>query len=209
MAWDKLLISADSHVVEPADLFAKALGDKHGDKVPRFVDEYQGVKGRYYFTGKEHLRLSVLIEGDEAEQDKLTKAGRDPAFRLTCLDEDGIYAEVLYASSTLHTMRAHRRSTRTGLLPGVQRLAGRPQGERELSVRTVGFPLPLWERGRVRGYFALFRRGADVLGLDAVEALGVGVQDRLAVGVGEVFAFANFVEVMQALLGVDLMREIR
>ena len=106
MAWDKLLISADSHVVEPADLFASTLGDKHGDKVPRFVSEYQGVEGRYYFTGKEYLRLSVLLEGDDAEQDKLTKAGRDPGFRLQCLDEDGIYAEILYASSTLHTMRA-------------------------------------------------------------------------------------------------------
>ena len=91
MVWDKLLISADSHVVEPADLFAKTLGDKHGDKVPRFVGEYQGVEGRYYFTGKEYLRLSVLLEGDDAEQDKRTKAGRDPGFRLQCLDEDGIF----------------------------------------------------------------------------------------------------------------------
>ena len=32
---DHLLISADSHVIEPVDLFETALGEKYGDAVPR------------------------------------------------------------------------------------------------------------------------------------------------------------------------------
>ena len=56
-AMDKqLIISSDSHIIEPEDLFEKALGDKYGDSTPRYVDEHLGEKGKHYFTGLEYIR---------------------------------------------------------------------------------------------------------------------------------------------------------
>ena len=40
------VISADSHIIEPLDLWEKALGAKWGDKVPRVVDRYKGIPGK-------------------------------------------------------------------------------------------------------------------------------------------------------------------
>ena len=40
------VISADSHVMEPPDMWEKALGAKFGDRTPRIIDEYKGKKGR-------------------------------------------------------------------------------------------------------------------------------------------------------------------
>jgi hypothetical protein len=45
------LISADSHVYEPRDLWWKALGEKFGDRTPRVLDTYQGREGTFFYTG--------------------------------------------------------------------------------------------------------------------------------------------------------------
>ncbi len=45
------LISADSHVMEPADLWWNALGAKFGDRTPRLLDEYKGEKGSFFYSG--------------------------------------------------------------------------------------------------------------------------------------------------------------
>ena len=47
------IISSDSHLLEPEDLFEKALAQRHGDLVPRYVDEHLGNKAKHYFTGLE------------------------------------------------------------------------------------------------------------------------------------------------------------
>ena len=57
------IVSADSHVNEPVDLWVKAMGDKYGDSTPRLVDEFNGEKGRFFFTG---LRVMKLAD-DEKE----------------------------------------------------------------------------------------------------------------------------------------------
>ena len=62
----KLIISGDSHVLEPNDLFSKPLGKKYGDEIPRYVDEHLGVKAKHYFTGIEYIRIDEIVEGDEA-----------------------------------------------------------------------------------------------------------------------------------------------
>jgi predicted TIM-barrel fold metal-dependent hydrolase len=108
----QLIISGDSHVLEPDDLFATPLGAKYGDEVPRYVDEHRGVKGRHYFTGIEYIRVDEIVEGGEgsaeaeALQRKLIAASMDPAARLGCLDEDGVQAEILNSTWMLYTMRA-------------------------------------------------------------------------------------------------------
>ena len=46
-----LLISADSHVVEPIDLREKSPGKRFGDKVPRkFVGRYKGEDGTWFIV---------------------------------------------------------------------------------------------------------------------------------------------------------------
>ena len=102
---DHLLISADSHVIEPVDLFETALGEKYGDAVPREISEWQGHQGRFYFTGIEAFKLDELVEGEGEHQQKLFRATKDPAIRLQCADEDRVYAEILNATSMLYSMR--------------------------------------------------------------------------------------------------------
>ena len=102
----RMVISADSHVVEPDDLWTKAIGKKWGDKVPHMVPEYQGERGPWLYCGKEYINLSGALDVDDETADKLTKANVDPVVRLECLDEDGLYAEVLYATTTMLARRA-------------------------------------------------------------------------------------------------------
>ena len=47
----KRLISADSHVMEPLDLWWKALGQKFGERTPRYLNAYQGQPGNFFYTG--------------------------------------------------------------------------------------------------------------------------------------------------------------
>jgi hypothetical protein len=45
------VISADAHVMEPLDLWWKALGGRFGDKPPRPLHEYQRRQGTFFSTG--------------------------------------------------------------------------------------------------------------------------------------------------------------
>ncbi|MBM3511728.1 MAG: amidohydrolase [Alphaproteobacteria bacterium] len=100
------VVSADSHVVEPDDLFTKALGKKWDvEKLPRIVKSYKGEKGPWLFAGKEYILLAGTLDvGDDAEM--LKKANEDPSIRLQCLDKDGVWAEVLFATTTMLAMRS-------------------------------------------------------------------------------------------------------
>ncbi len=102
--------SSDSHVLEPADLYTNALGDKYPDACPRYLDSYQGVSGTFYFMGYEYIRLDNVGGGADPEreafrEDRL-RASEDPQARLKCLDKDGVWGEVLNATWTLYTLRA-------------------------------------------------------------------------------------------------------
>ena len=102
--------SSDSHVLEPADLYPKALGEKYADECPRYVDSYQGVSGKFYFTGYEYIRLDNIGGGDDPErasfrEDRI-RASEDPHERIKCLDKDGVWGEVLNATWTLYTLRS-------------------------------------------------------------------------------------------------------
>jgi predicted TIM-barrel fold metal-dependent hydrolase len=100
------VISGDSHIIEPFDLWTKSLGKKYGDALPRLVDEYQGTKEPFFFTGFEYIGLSAIGEGDKELQDRLLKAGMDPVARMECMKEDGVYAEVINPTWGLFLVRA-------------------------------------------------------------------------------------------------------
>jgi predicted TIM-barrel fold metal-dependent hydrolase len=102
----KTIISGDSHVIEPAELWRKPLGAKYGDAIPHIIDEYNGQKVDYFFTGFEYIRIDEIVEGDADLQAKLVASGTDPAVRLSCMEEDGVWGEIVNATWCLYTMRA-------------------------------------------------------------------------------------------------------
>ena len=62
MKFDRV-VSADSHIIEPLDLWRSALGDRFGDQTPRGLTEHAGKKGNFFFSGRE-----VLTMGDPEQE---------------------------------------------------------------------------------------------------------------------------------------------
>lgn len=101
------IISADSHVLEPHDLWITRLaGTPFAERAPKMIDDGQGghlfaVDGLFPFpiglagaAGKPASELKIL--GNKA--DELRAGGWDAVARLEDMDTDGIAAEVLYPS---------------------------------------------------------------------------------------------------------------
>lgn len=101
------IISADSHTVEPQDLWFDHLHEKYGFETPRVVDGYGDRKGPFFFTGKQYARFK--------EQDQKTadagnpNAGRDPAERVSFQKKAGLEAEVLYPTLGLSILHSSNR----------------------------------------------------------------------------------------------------
>lgn len=106
------IISGDSHVLEPPDLFEKPLAKEYGEQVPRYLNDAMGLKGKFYFTGLEYIKIDEIVEGDNSTpekkqlQEELIAASMDPYARLKCIDKDGVWAEILNSTWMLYTMRA-------------------------------------------------------------------------------------------------------
>ena len=98
------IISADSHVQEPAELYNERLPERFRERAPRVVER----DGARYFVvdGKRPRRLDVA-EMREAEEDQDREfrhdasGGRDIARRLVDLKRDGVSAEVIYPNASL------------------------------------------------------------------------------------------------------------
>jgi predicted TIM-barrel fold metal-dependent hydrolase len=101
------IVSADSHTIEPQDLWLEALGDKHGDETPRVVEGHLGNEGLFFYTGKQYARFK---EQDQKTADAGTPlAGRDPADRVAFQKKAGIEAEVLYPTLGLSILHSSNR----------------------------------------------------------------------------------------------------
>ncbi len=101
------IISADSHTLEPPDLWLNALENKHGDDTPRVVDAYEGTEGPFFFTGKQYARFEEQQE--KAAQAGTPDAGFDPAARIEFQNKTGIVAEVLYPTLGLSILHSSNR----------------------------------------------------------------------------------------------------
>ena len=108
------LISADSHVYEPHDLWWKALGQQFGDRTPRALDEYQGHQGKFFYSGyqgcpvarlREQLSRETEAAAVEAAAKGLEACGYDPAVRVRFQEEAGLEAEVMNPTSMLSILR--------------------------------------------------------------------------------------------------------
>jgi predicted TIM-barrel fold metal-dependent hydrolase len=103
------IISADSHVFEPVDLWEKRLDRKFRENGPRFVADYQGKAGAWFVCeGIEPRAIASIAAAGVAKEDlvkftgvqhkDLRPGGYDPIERLKDQDIDGVSAEVLYAT---------------------------------------------------------------------------------------------------------------
>lgn len=101
------IISADSHTLEPPDLWLRALGDKFGDETPRVVESHRGVSGPFFFTGKQYARFEEQQE--KAARAGTPDAGHDPAARVSFQQRVGVSAEILYPTLGLSLMHSSNR----------------------------------------------------------------------------------------------------
>jgi uncharacterized protein len=103
------IISADSHMVEPPNLWAERLDTKYRDHAPRVIDAYEGKKGAFLVAEglKPFPVAGVFGSGKTAAElpehfrkgyETAPKSVWDPAERLKEQDRDGVSAEVLYTS---------------------------------------------------------------------------------------------------------------
>ncbi len=103
------LISADSHVIEPADLWTSRIDRQFRDRAPRVVKELDGVKGDFFLCEEvppfDVSGLAVAgVDPRDYEQRMaagypgVRPSGWDPAERIKDQDVDSVQAEVLYTS---------------------------------------------------------------------------------------------------------------
>ena len=106
---DDTIISADSHMTEPPDLWVKRIDKSFRDRAPRVVQEHQGKPGLWFVcegleprsvagtfaAGKTPEELAAFQKvGYEAAR----PGGWDPVERLKDMAIDGVAAEVLYTT---------------------------------------------------------------------------------------------------------------
>ncbi|MGZ6993161.1 MAG: amidohydrolase family protein, partial [Ilumatobacteraceae bacterium] len=99
-----MIISADSHVQEPEEIYDERLPRKFRDRVPHV--EVRDGKRFFVVEGRKPRRLDVA-EGRETQEDQEREfrtdpsGGRDIERRLRDLDRDGVDAEVIYPNDSL------------------------------------------------------------------------------------------------------------
>ena len=98
-----MIISADSHVVEPFDLWQRGLPPAMRERAPRIEEQ----DGRWVFVveGIPPRKMggtggATNGDGDE-HAERMRSGGWDPDQRVVDLDEDGVWGEVLYPTIAL------------------------------------------------------------------------------------------------------------
>ena len=104
------LISGDSHIFEPPDLWQKWIETKFRDRAPHVVEEEDtdqwyvdgDIKFGTFNLGNAGLRFEQAHEmRHEGRYDNVRKGGMDPDAHVKDMDADGIAAGVLYPSQAL------------------------------------------------------------------------------------------------------------
>lgn len=103
------IISADSHVFEPMNLWQSRIEPRYRDQAPSFVSDYQGKPGSWFVCDGIAPRSVASIAAVGVPKEELVKfqtahyrdlrpGGYDPVARLKDQDTDGVSGEVLYAT---------------------------------------------------------------------------------------------------------------
>lgn len=105
------IISADSHMTEPHDLWEKTLGKQLGDRTPRILEEWDGLEGRFFFTGSNAIRLGDREKARaRIRPSRLEEAGYLPEARVAYQEEEGVEAELLNPTDMMHILQEEDRS---------------------------------------------------------------------------------------------------
>lgn len=104
----EMVVSADSHVVEPSDLWVQSLGPRHRDRAPRVFWDPARVGWFFGCDGIPSALITTLYtagqspeefaEGRWAGPETARPGASDARARLGDMDQDGVSAEVLYPS---------------------------------------------------------------------------------------------------------------
>ena len=100
------IISADSHVVEPPNLWEHLLTKRFGERTPRVLDSYLGREGPFFFDGTMVVNAHSIINMMEAQKDVLGGVGNLPEDRVTFQKAADLEAEILNATFMSHVMYA-------------------------------------------------------------------------------------------------------
>src|ERR671935_407683 len=104
------LISSDSHVSEPPDLWVERIDTKYRDRAPRVVLNPEGQQGAYFvYEGYPPHNLAIGLGAGRTPEELAAflktgtyadarPGGWDPAQRLPDMELDGVEAEVLYTT---------------------------------------------------------------------------------------------------------------
>jgi uncharacterized protein len=102
------VISADSHMMEPPDLWVERLDRKFKDNAPRVITHDKKSQPIFVAPGMQPYPVATAFAAGRSGremQDFIDQAGaeqaeryRDPALRIEDQDQDGVCAEVLYTS---------------------------------------------------------------------------------------------------------------
>jgi predicted TIM-barrel fold metal-dependent hydrolase len=103
------IISADSHVFEPVNLWESRIDKKFRERGPRFVADYQGKPGTFFVCdgivpraidsiAAAGIPKEDLVKFKNVHHRDLRPGGYDPVERLKDQEIDGVSGEVLYAT---------------------------------------------------------------------------------------------------------------
>ena len=89
------LISSDSHIREPTDLWSKALSRKFGERTPRVVKNPNGLRGDFFYNGIGLTKIGEVEQEFARHFPDLGNAAFDPVARVAFQKKANIAAEVL------------------------------------------------------------------------------------------------------------------
>src|SRR5262245_10384392 len=106
---DEVIISADSHMTEPPDLWVKRIDQPFRDRAPRVVREHGGKPGHWFVCeGLEPRSVAGTFAAGKSPEELAAfqksgyegarPGGWDPVERLKDMAIDGVAAEVLYTT---------------------------------------------------------------------------------------------------------------
>jgi predicted TIM-barrel fold metal-dependent hydrolase len=97
--------SGDAHLVEPDDLFATSLPPSLAARMPRSVKDPDGRWETLHIDGAEYRRRIPRLADPETGEHVANRApnANDPVRRLLDLDEEGIWAELVFPSIGIWT----------------------------------------------------------------------------------------------------------
>jgi hypothetical protein len=96
--------SGDSHLLEPGDLFSQRMPAELADRMPRSERDPDGNWETVHIDGQSFRRRLPRVYDDldgktmKEFQNERAPGANDPALRLKDLDQEGIWAELIYPS---------------------------------------------------------------------------------------------------------------